>query len=66
MNFLLEYQSDDYLHAMAAYFADQRPPSLPVTSQPQVRLFWLLVKRWCPEAIRRAAFRRALPAMVPS
>jgi cytochrome c553 len=31
MNFLLEYQSDDYLHAMAAYFADQRPPSPSVT-----------------------------------
>jgi len=31
MNFLLEYQSDDYLRAMAAYFADQRPPSAQTT-----------------------------------
>lgn len=30
MNYLLEYQSDDCLHAMAAYFAAERPPvSLP-------------------------------------
>lgn len=27
MNYLLQYQSDDYLHAMAAYFAAERPPS---------------------------------------
>jgi len=26
MNYLLEYQSDDYLHAIASWFADQRPP----------------------------------------
>ena len=34
MNYLLEYQSDEYLKAMAAYFAGQRPPFLshpPVT-----------------------------------
>jgi len=29
MNYLLEYQSDDYLHAMAAYFTAERPPSSP-------------------------------------
>jgi len=29
MNYLLEYQSDDYLQAMAAYFTAERPPSLP-------------------------------------
>jgi cytochrome c553 len=29
MNYLLEYQNDDYLEAMAGYFADQRPPFLP-------------------------------------
>src|ERR1700739_107838 len=29
MNYLLEYQSDDYLHAMAAYFAALRPPVAP-------------------------------------
>jgi cytochrome c553 len=29
MNYLLEYQSDDYLHVMAAYFAAERPPSPP-------------------------------------
>jgi cytochrome c553 len=27
MNYLLEYQSDDYLHAMAAYFTAERPPA---------------------------------------
>ena len=27
MNYLLEYQSDDYLRAMAAYFAGERPPA---------------------------------------
>jgi cytochrome c553 len=29
MNYLLEYQSDAYLQAMAAYFASQNPPYLP-------------------------------------
>ncbi len=29
MNYLLQYQSDDYLHAMAAYFTAERPPSSP-------------------------------------
>jgi len=29
MNYLLQYQSDDYLQAMAAYFTAERPPSLP-------------------------------------
>ena len=29
MNYLLQYQSDDYLRAMAAYFTAQRPPSSP-------------------------------------
>jgi len=29
MNYLLEYQSDEYLKAMAAYFASQMPPLLP-------------------------------------
>ncbi len=29
MNYLLQYQSDDYLHAMAAYFTAERPPSPP-------------------------------------
>lgn len=29
MNYLLEYQNDDYLEAMAGYFAGQRPPFLP-------------------------------------
>ncbi len=29
MNYLLEYQSDDYLHAIAAYFAVERPPAAP-------------------------------------
>lgn len=27
MNYLLEYQSDDYLHALAAYFSALRPPA---------------------------------------
>ena len=29
MNYLLEYQSDTYLHAMAEYFSSQSPPFLP-------------------------------------
>jgi len=29
MNYLLQYQSDDYLHALAAYFSALRPPALP-------------------------------------
>jgi cytochrome c553 len=29
MNYLLEYQSDTYLHAMAEYFSTQSPPYLP-------------------------------------
>jgi cytochrome c553 len=29
MNYLLEYQNDDYLKAMARYFASQKPPFLP-------------------------------------
>jgi cytochrome c553 len=29
MNYLLEYQSDTYLHAMADYFSSQSPPFLP-------------------------------------
>jgi len=29
MNYLLEFQTDAYLHAMADYFASQRPPLLP-------------------------------------
>lgn len=29
MNYLLEYQNDDYLKAIADYFASQRPPFLP-------------------------------------
>ena len=31
MNYLLQYQSDDYLHALAAYFSALRPPSAPPT-----------------------------------
>jgi cytochrome c553 len=31
MNYLLQYQSDEYLHAIAAYFAAERPPSTPPT-----------------------------------
>lgn len=27
MNYLLQYQSDDYLHAMAAYYSAERPPA---------------------------------------
>jgi cytochrome c553 len=29
MNYLLEYQNDDYLEAIASYFASQKPPFLP-------------------------------------
>jgi cytochrome c553 len=29
MNYLLEYQNDDYLKAIAGYFASQKPPFLP-------------------------------------
>lgn len=29
MNYLLQYQSDDYLHEMAAYFTAERPPPSP-------------------------------------
>jgi cytochrome c553 len=29
MNYLLEYQNDTYLHAMASWFASQSPPFLP-------------------------------------
>jgi cytochrome c553 len=29
MNYLLQYQTDDYLRAIAAYFAAERPPSAP-------------------------------------
>jgi cytochrome c553 len=29
MNYLLEFQRDDYLHAIADFFASQRPPLLP-------------------------------------
>ena len=31
MNYLLQYQSDDYLHALAAYFSTLRPPAPPPT-----------------------------------
>jgi cytochrome c553 len=30
MNYLLEYQSNDYLHVIAAYFAAERPPPPPL------------------------------------
>lgn len=35
MNFLLEFQNDAYLHKMAEYFAEQRPP-LPAPAIPTV------------------------------
>jgi cytochrome c553 len=31
MNYLLQYQSDDYLHLLAAYFSALRPPPTPPT-----------------------------------
>jgi len=31
MNYLLQYQSDDYLHTLAAYFSALRPPPTPPT-----------------------------------